>query len=427
MATEVKLVLRNSDRLGRATVYAQYSHLGKSKWWKCAVKVKPSAWDEEKQKVTKAAGDGYKTMNTLCQGVKNRLNNIITDYFHLHKQAPSLAYVDKFYSQPVEEKTEAAVSILSYLEDYLSGKDISEGTKEATRNMCNMVGRFEKVLGEPLTWSYFNLSGLQAFANWMIEQSYANNTTVNQISLLKTYLGHFAARGLHDNRAYQDFKLGKRIRENKKDALVLSWEEYKAVLNAPLPNKELEWCRDAFCFSCATGLRWSDCSRVNPEMIKGGILRIKTQKTGQDLEIPLNADAKAILKRWGGTLLRDGKATDYQWMRERMKTVFRTIAKQRIPVTRVDDESGEEVQYDLLCNEVVTTKQRGRTTDSKKRPLYKALTFHKSRSTFVCICLEKLWPEHAIRSITGHTDLDSFTAYINSAQAKRRCMASWAE
>lgn len=427
MATYVKLVLRNSDRLGRATVYAQYSHGGKSKWWKCAVKVKPTAWDEEKQRVTSAAGDGYKELNKLCSGVKNRLNSIILDYFHLYKQTPSLTHVDIEYSRPGVDNTASVeeVGALGHLEDYLSSKDISDGTKEATRNMCRMLACFGTEQGYKLTWAFFSLNGLQAFANWMIEKSYANNTTVNQISLLKTYLGYFAARGLHDNRAYLDFKLGKRIRESKKDALVLSWNEYKAILGAPLKKEELEWCRDAFCFSCATGLRWSDTCRVAPTMIRRGVLKIEVQKTGQTLEIPLNTDAKMILERWGGTMLRHGKVTEYQWIDERMKTMFRSIAKQKIAVVGTDSETGAEVVYDLLCNEVTTSKQHGRETRSRQRPLHEALTFHKSRATFVCMCLEKDWPEHAIRSITGHTDLDSFTAYINSTQAKHRFMGRW--
>jgi integrase len=77
---------------------------------------------------------------------------------------------------------------------------------------------------------------------------------------------------------------------------ILEVEDYLALLNTPYFNEEL---RNAFIFSCYTGLRWVDVKKAEWNDIKDGTLttRIIQQKTGQPVILTLHPIAQAILKK----------------------------------------------------------------------------------------------------------------------------------
>lgn len=81
-----------------------------------------------------------------------------------------------------------------------------------------------------------------------------------------------------------------RLKEN------LEVDEYLALLNAPCLNEEV---KAAFIFSCYTGLRWVDVSKMEWKDIKENILttRLLQAKTRQLVTITLHAIAQLILNK----------------------------------------------------------------------------------------------------------------------------------
>ncbi|HVB02834.1 MAG TPA: hypothetical protein VNE41_03855, partial [Chitinophagaceae bacterium] len=66
-------------------------------------------------------------------------------------------------------------------------------------------------------------------------------------------------------------------------------EEFQSLFDLDLSgNNRLRQVRDVFCFSCTTGLRYSDLALLRREHIKGDEIKITVKKTKQSLTIPLN-------------------------------------------------------------------------------------------------------------------------------------------
>lgn len=92
----------------------------------------------------------------------------------------------------------------------------------------------------------------------------------------------------------------KKIRE------FLEADEYIKLVQTPIINTEI---RDAFIYSCYTGLRWCDVESLYWEEIKEDtvITKIIQKKTGKPVEITLHPIAKQILENKRAKLLRSNK------------------------------------------------------------------------------------------------------------------------
>ena len=76
----------------------------------------------------------------------------------------------------------------------------------------------------------------------------------------------------------------------------LEIEDYLALLKTPCLNQEV---KDAFLFSCYTGLRWVDVKKMQWKDLKDGTLttRIIQRKTGRPVVLTLHPIAQAILEK----------------------------------------------------------------------------------------------------------------------------------
>lgn len=87
---------------------------------------------------------------------------------------------------------------------------------------------------------------------------------------------------------------------------VLSFSEIEELELMGLKSKNDRRIRDIFCFAAYTGLRWSDIKRLTADNITetGGVtwLKIKTQKTGSFVQIPISiiffGNAMRILEKY---------------------------------------------------------------------------------------------------------------------------------
>lgn len=81
---------------------------------------------------------------------------------------------------------------------------------------------------------------------------------------------------------------------SKKLKEFLEADEYLRLIQEPMQNHEI---RDAFIFSCYTGLRWCDVKDIRWNRIKGDVLTttIIQKKTGKPVELTLHHIAQKIL------------------------------------------------------------------------------------------------------------------------------------
>jgi integrase len=121
--------------------------------------------------------------------------------------------------------------------------------------------------------------------------------------------------------------------------------------------------RDVFCFSCLTGLRYSDLKQLKREYIKADEITLTVQKTKEILMIPVTPLAQEILNRyidqyWPLPIISNQKINDY--------------IKELCKVAGIV-ESVEIVHY------------RGNKREAVIFPKYELIVVHTGRKTFVTL------------------------------------------
>ncbi len=114
------------------------------------------------------------------------------------------------------------------------------------------------------------------------------------IKVIKVFMKWCTKRGHNKNLAYVNFT---KPVENS-EVIYLDSDEFRSVETVKLPTPYLERVRDVFCFSCYTGLRFSDVSQLTKKDFKKNLVRVRTAKTKDILTIPLLPQAIAILEKY---------------------------------------------------------------------------------------------------------------------------------
>ena len=156
--------------------------------------------------------------------------------------------------------------------------------------------------------------------------------------------------------------------------------------------------RDIFVVQCLCGLRYSDMIHIYKENIQedeeGKYIVLTTKKTMQRLKIYFNDRALHILEMWDYNLPHYKLEVMNRWLPE--------IAKQAGVKGRV---------------EVVRMVGSKRTVEHKEK--WEVIKTHTARRTFITLMLEAGENTSTIRSITGHTQLSSFSRYVAVSDTKK--------
>lgn len=173
------------------------------------------------------------------------------------------------------------------------------------------------------------------------------------------------------------------------DSVYLTEEELKQIKACDLPTDRLNNVRDIFLIACYTGLRISDYSKISKQnmIYDGKILKVTTEKTNEEVFIPLNSYVMSLLERYKGTI----RMISHQRFNEYLKDVCRIAG----------------------INESVTFFQvRGEVRKQITLPKYKLITSHTGRRSFATNAFKAGVPTISIMKITGHKTERSFLKYI---------------
>ncbi|MBL0274176.1 MAG: integrase catalytic domain-containing protein [Chitinophagaceae bacterium] len=130
-------------------------------------------------------------------------------------------------------------------------------------------------------------------------------------------------------------------------------------------KQRLEKVRDLFILACYTGLRFSDLIQVRPENIinNGSQIKVKTEKTGELVIIPIHKFVREILVKYKGSL---PASISNQKMNEYLKEIAE-LAKIK-----------ETVKISIT---------RGGETDNMINKKFELVTTHTARRSFCHECL----------------------------------------
>ncbi len=153
---------------------------------------------------------------------------------------------------------------------------------------------------EDLTFRELDRSFLVGFHAWIRkEPTLRTNTAWVYMTALKHILMLARGHGYIQRDLFVNYKLhSESVIRN-----YLTEEELLEIMHVPLDEPELQLVRDAYVFSCFTGLSYIDVCELHPEHLRHERdelwLRTKRHKTGTTIDIRLFAVPQAILLRYG--------------------------------------------------------------------------------------------------------------------------------
>ena len=145
------------------------------------------------------------------------------------------------------------------------------------------------------------------------------------------------------------------------------------IYNYNIQNKTLASVRDVFCFGCFTGQRFSDISKIKSKDIINDTWHLRTTKTKDRLEIPLNKFALEILAKYASNV-----------------SLLPIMSNQKTNLYL--KEIGKLLEIDT---ETTRTRYQGHLAIEEIKPKYAFMSTHTARRTFVTLSLEKgipHWP-----------------------------------
>lgn len=274
-----------------------------------------------------------------------------------------------------------------YISDHAAIRE--KGSLSVYKSVKNHLLAYQAHTKHVVRFDTIDYAFFQRFQSFLISHRGINNTTIAKaLSTLKTFLGYARKQGIKINDSYHDFT----IKREKLEVIALNEEELHKLLKKDLSEKKrLERARDIFCFSCATGFRYSDLEQLRWEHITYDDITLIVKKTKTELTVPLNAISSNILAKY-----------------KEMARPLPMISGQKLNL--YIKELCELVGIDTP-QEIV--RFRGAVRESIIYPKYELIHIHTGRKTFVTLSLEKGMTAEQVMAITGHTDYKSFKRYVD--------------
>jgi len=229
------------------------------------------------------------------------------------------------------------------------------------------------------------------------------NTIGTRIKVLKTFLNEANERNITVPNDYKKKSFKKPSEETS--SIYLNESELMKIYNIEtLPkclellkkeyNREtlpdhLSKVRDLFIIGCYTGLRFSDLSKLKSENITNeNTINFKTQKTNQNVVIPIHPIVREIFEKYNYQLPR---AISNQKFNDYLKDVA-MLAGIDEPITTESTKGGFKVSH---------------TTEK-----YNLVHSHTARRSFATNAFLSEVPSISIMRITGHKTESAFMRYI---------------
>jgi integrase len=379
--------LKDTKTTNKTPIYLIFNYHNQRLKFSTGEQIVPKQWNSQSQRV--------KRNFTGASELNHYLDKVEADILRIYRvaQIDGVGITNSFLKDALNavlnKNPVVIVDFFETLEQYIEikGSKLSHNYMRRVNTLKNHLLTFQKKRKFPVTFSNIDLRFYDLFTDYLLKDlRQLNNTIGGNIAVLKTFLDWATSRGINKNVGYKDREF-KAIKQDG-DIIYLTHEELMQLYELDLSEiPRLENVRDAFCFGCFTGLRFSDISRIRRDHIKGDFLQILTQKTRDRLQIPLNDFAKEILDRnkYKLTVISNQKTNSYL------------------------KELGELAE---LYEPQLITKFRGKERIETTEPKYMHLSTHTARRTFVTLSLEKGMRAEIVMEITGHKNYKTFKRYV---------------
>ncbi len=243
---------------------------------------------------------------------------------------------------------------------------------------------------------------MQEYVRYLMRLDFRNLTISRNIAFTRWFLRWANKRGYYKGNLHVEFRPRfKGTDGNSKEVIHLTWDELIHMYNFEIPDSKLylQRVRDVFCFTCFTGLRYSDAAKLRRSDVKPGHISVVTQKTVDGIKIELNKYSKTILDKYK----RSSKANRLALpafsnanMNKHLKELGRMVGL---------NEPQRIVYF------------KGSRRIEEVYPKHAVLTTHCGRRTFIVNALYLGIPAEVVMKWTGHNDYNAMKPYIKIVDA----------
>ena len=386
MAT-LNFYLDKPDRKSQCPIFLVYQSKGRKFKYFTKEKIESKAWNNDSQKV-KRNYSGADEINDNLDALSEKIKKIERDA-RLQSIDPTVSYVkEQFLDKVGNERNDKSFYPIydKYFEDSKSVK--KKDSLRTQRATVNLLKEFEVKKRYEISFDSITHEFYEKFLRFLIrDKNQLNNTVGKHIKHLKTFMNYALKKGYTKNDDFKDFK----VLKEEVDLIYLNEDELMRLYELKLDNQRLVNVRDNFCLACFTGLRFSDISKLRREHILDDYIILKTEKTKDNLRIPLNVYAKGILAKYVGK----DQVLPPSITNQKTNLYLKELGK----LAEINDT-------------IEITQYSGSEKIVKVEPKYKLLTTHAARRTFVTLALEKGFRPEVVMEMTGHKKYETFKKYI---------------
>lgn len=280
--------------------------------------------------------------------------------------------------------------------------NVSPGTVKSYKGFQAQFKEYQNTRLRVIDFTDLTLDFYNDFRLFLTDKEYSPNTIARMVKICKTIC--YAAEQLKLIDA-GNIRTGFSVIYKNVDNVYLTDERIQELYDYDLSSRPAwEKVKDVFVVGCLTGQRVSDYKRINAKMIAtladGELyIKLKQEKTGGIVCIPLDWRVDAILNKYGGTLPKvyDQKINDHI------------------------KEIGEALGWTEI---VELDEQRGAMEYTAKKRFCDCLKTHTCRRSLATNMQKAGAALSSIMAITGHSSEQQLKTYLKLDEEEKSMMAA---
>lgn len=412
MATVNFYLKKAEPSTGKSLIYLQFKYNGQRLVFSFGQSVDPDkkTWNYSKQRVknnktTTAEGDHL--LNDLLDNLKTVCEKAYKEELKNGVPTPATLkmHLIDFINQNQGKEKPKVPSLFQLIDKFKSGEILTAKNKQPSKGSINNyrtvkihLTDFERKYRYPIRYDTITLDFFHKYVSYLANDlNLKANTIAKDISIIKLFMREAFDREYTDNLHFKKKKFA--YAEERTESVYLNETEILKLFRHDLSsNKTLEHARDLFVFGCFSGLRYSDYSNVKAENIisreDGDYIKLITQKTDEDVEIPVHPIVSEIFNKYHDRPNRLPRAYSGQKFNEYIKKACR----------------------------IAELTEKGRIASQPDKELCECISSHTARRSFATNYYLQGFPTIDLMKITGHRTEKAFLSYIKvtKPQAAKR-------
>lgn len=360
-------------------------------------KINPDYWNPKKYRAKETQKfPEHSEFNTRLEKMSSKALDIyrklLNDNTVITLQVLRDEFDKEFRKNDQESETVDLFSFITkFIEEHKGVRNAS--TIKTYNNTLRHLRNFSTFKKRKFNFEDIDIEFYNSFTSYITnELGFSQNTLGSQIKILKTFLNEATERGINKNLEFKKRKF-KKVSEDS-DKIYLNTVELEKLYQLDLSeNGKFEKVRDLFIIGCYTGLRFSDFIQIKQENIfESNKIKIRTQKTGEMVIIPLHRFIREILTKYDGNIpepISNQKMNDY------LKDIAELAGLKELIEVSIT-KGGKLVK----------------TTTEK----FNLVMTHTARRSFATNLYMADVPSITIMKITGHKTEKNFLRYIRMSQ-----------